>query len=294
MKQVDETSDLIEPVARFNGTGTADAILALDQLTLRGHTEQAGDEFDATTHRASIERLLPVSELCAIRRSGELVAYAMLRPESATCWFVTGFNTHPMHRTAPVLRELFSALGALVLRLGITELRSNVYKTNRLSMSFHKRLGFHITRENAKGVEFFASVAELAANPSIGRTSNLPHSITFRHAKLGDAVALFEAQQDAVLGQCQGAYSQAQIERWFEGRTHEIHHAAIRARQILLAEIQGRVVGFVGFIPGEVTLLFVRTRFAGSGLGSRLFAKAIERAAVGHEGPLTVVATKNS
>jgi len=67
--------------------------------------------------------------------------------------------------------ELFQAFAALVKRLGITELRSHVYKTNRLSMSFHRRLGFRITKENAKGVEFFASVAAMAANPSIERTS---------------------------------------------------------------------------------------------------------------------------
>jgi len=153
-------------------TPTVEEFLALDLLTLREHTERAGDELNAEKHRASIEKSLEGSELCFVRRSGALVAYAMLQPESPTCWFVTGFNTHPMHRTSPVLRELFSGFAALVQRLGIAELRSNVYKTNRLSMSFHKRLGFRITRENAKGVEFFASVAELAANPSIERTSN--------------------------------------------------------------------------------------------------------------------------
>ena len=147
-------------------TPAVEDLLALDLLTLREHTERAGDELNAAKHRASIEKSLEVSEVCVVRRNGALVAYAMLQPESSTCWFVTGFNTHPMHRTSPVLRELFSAFAALVQRLGIAELRSNVYKTNRLSMSFHQKLGFRITRENAKGVEFFASVAELAANPS--------------------------------------------------------------------------------------------------------------------------------
>jgi hypothetical protein len=40
-------------------------------------------------------------------------------------------------------------------------LRSNVYKTNRLSMAFHQKLGFKLTRENAKGVEFTAELAAL-------------------------------------------------------------------------------------------------------------------------------------
>lgn len=101
------------------------------------------------------------------------MAYAMLSPEaeSAGSWFVRAFNTHPQHRTSAVMLELFQAFAVLVKRLGITELRSHVYKTNQLSMSFHHKLGFRITKENAKGVEFFASVAEMAANLSIERTA---------------------------------------------------------------------------------------------------------------------------
>lgn len=67
--------------------------------------------------------------------------------------------------------ELFQGFVELLKRLGIKELRSNVYKTNNLSLSFHRRLGFHITRESAKGVEFFISVSEIANNPSIERMS---------------------------------------------------------------------------------------------------------------------------
>lgn len=145
--------------------------LALDLLTLREHTERAGDWLDAEQHASRLRESLQISEVCTVRRRGELVAYAMVNPESGGCWFVRTFNSHPQHRTPAVMLELFQAFGALVVRLGITELRSHVYKTNRLSMSFHKKLGFRITRENAKGVEFFASVAEMAANPSIERTS---------------------------------------------------------------------------------------------------------------------------
>jgi predicted GNAT family acetyltransferase len=150
---------------------TIDEYVALDMLTLREHTERAGDELNAEKQRTAIENSLKISRVCFVRRNEALVAYAMLQPESATRWFITGFNTHPMHRTAPVLRDLLSSLSAPVSQLGIAELKSNVYKTNHLSMAFHKRLGFHITRENEKGVEFLASVAELASNPSIERTS---------------------------------------------------------------------------------------------------------------------------
>lgn len=148
---------------------TVEELLALDLLTLREHTERAGDTLDPDSHAVRLEESLQVSQICAVRRAGCLVAYAMLSPESDSCWFVRAFNTHPAHRTSAVMRELFQEFSAMVARLGITALRSNVYKTNRLSMSFHKRLGFHITRENHKGVEFFISVAEMAVNPAIER-----------------------------------------------------------------------------------------------------------------------------
>jgi GNAT superfamily N-acetyltransferase len=84
------------------------------------------------------------------------------------------------------------------------------------------------------------------------------------------------------------------MQTWFEGRTHEIHHPSIEAGQVFLAERHGRVLGFFGFVAGEVTLLFVRPEAAGAGLGSRLLTLAVECASAGHEGPLAVVATRNS
>ncbi len=93
---------------------------------------------------------------------------------------------------------------------------------------------------------------------------------------------------------CAGSYTPAQLGIWFEGRTHEVHHPFIQAGQIFIAEQKGRVLGFFGFIPGEVTLLFVRPEAAGSGLGSWLFGLAVEGAQANYEGPVVVVATTNS
>ena len=122
----------------------------------------------------------------------------------------------------------------------------------------------------------------------------MPSPISFRVAQIEDSLAIFDAHQDAVLTLCQSAYTPAQMKIWFEGRTHEIHHRAIQAGQILLAERHGRVLGFAGFTPGEVTLLFVRPDTAGTGLGRQLLHLAMDRARLHHAGPLTVVATRNS
>lgn len=148
---------------------TIDEILALDLLTLREHTERAGDVFDADQHRLRLQASMDVCAVCSVRQADALVAYAMLRPESETCWFVSGLNTHPLHRTPVVMSELLSKLAELADRMGIVELRSNVYKTNRLSMAFHRKLGFQITRENEKAVEFLAAVSTIGRRPSIQR-----------------------------------------------------------------------------------------------------------------------------
>ena len=152
-------------------TPCVEELLTLDLLTLRAHTERAGDKLEEEPLRIRLNASLAVSETCTVRRGGALVAYAMLRPESATSWFVTGFNTHPAHRTSVVLFDLFVAFADVVRRHGIAELRSHVYKTNLLSMAFHRRLGFRVTRENAKGVEFFATMADVMASPAFEKTA---------------------------------------------------------------------------------------------------------------------------
>ncbi len=151
---------------------TLEELLSLDLLTLREHTELAGDRIDPETQAAQIRESLKISKVCAVRHGDALVAYAMLSPmELASSWFVRGFNTHPAHRTAPVMRDLFHAVAQVVKHEGIADLRSHVYKTNRLSMAFHRKLGFQVTKENAKGVEFFATVSQLSTSKYFARTA---------------------------------------------------------------------------------------------------------------------------
>lgn len=140
-------------------------ILALDLLTLADHTRAAGDRLDPDTHLAAIERSLAVSRACVVRgREGPdddaLVAYALLHPqdEARHDWFVTGFGTHPAHRNAGVMRRLMGAVSAVLAEEGVRVLRSHVYRTNALSLAFHRRLGFEVTRENDKAVEFTRAI----------------------------------------------------------------------------------------------------------------------------------------
>ena len=149
---------------------SVDELLALDVLTLRDHTERAGVAFDVEAHRAKLLESVKHSDVCSVSRGEELVAYAMLRPEAETCWFVGAFATHTSHRTFSVLVELLSKVAALANERGIRELRSHVYKTNRLSMAFHRKLGFQTTRENEKAVEFYSPIDDLVLT-SLARRS---------------------------------------------------------------------------------------------------------------------------
>jgi ribosomal protein S18 acetylase RimI-like enzyme len=148
-----------------------DELLALDVLVLREHTERAGDVFDVAEHREKLRKSLEINEVCSVRRDGKLVAYAMLRPEAGVCWFVGAFGTHPLHRTYTVVNELFAKIATLATERGIGELRSHVYKTNRLSIAFHRKLGFQVTRENDKGFEFFTTLGQLATKPAVQRAT---------------------------------------------------------------------------------------------------------------------------
>jgi hypothetical protein len=147
-----------------------DQILELDLLALRDHTERAGDTIEPDLHRKRLTELLAISHLCTVRRNEVLAAYAMVHPKTDDYWFVTAFNTHPMHRSPDVFRELLLSFAQMVKDFGIAELKSNVYKTNQLSMSFHRHLGFRVTKENEKGVEFTVTLQELELSPAIRRT----------------------------------------------------------------------------------------------------------------------------
>jgi GNAT superfamily N-acetyltransferase len=143
--------------------------LEVDLLALRAHTEEAGDRFDEVQHRIRLTNSLAISEVCEVRRDGGVLAYVMLQPKGDGLWFVTAFNVHPGYRTPGVFRALGSDVIAKIQRLGVLRLQSNVYRTNKRSMEFHRRLGFAITKKNAKAVEFTASASAILSNPIVAR-----------------------------------------------------------------------------------------------------------------------------
>ncbi|WP_244107985.1 GNAT family N-acetyltransferase, partial [Burkholderia anthina] len=89
------------------------------------HPRQDGIVMRATEPLPPSVEELPACELRSVRRDGELVAYAMRRPESASWWFVGAFGIHPRHRGYGVLGELLAKLAELAGARGIREVRSH-------------------------------------------------------------------------------------------------------------------------------------------------------------------------
>jgi len=149
------------PHSKYN----VDDFLQLDLAALRAHTEAAGDQIDHNRHRDILCKSLSISKVCEVRRSGSLVAYAVLRPDTKDCWFVGAFNIHPDHRTPGIFLALAASFLETIKRHSVLELRSNVYRSNLKSVALHRRLGFIATKENAKGIEFRGSVLKILETP---------------------------------------------------------------------------------------------------------------------------------
>lgn len=115
-----------------------------------------------------------------------------------------------------------------------------------------------------------------------------------RPARAEDAGFIVEVTQLSVEGLARGYYSAAQIEGWTCGRDAAYSRAAIALGRMHVAELDGRLVGFVDSVPGEVTRLFILPQAAGRGLGRRLMALGMAEARKSHAGKLRVEATRNA
>lgn len=118
--------------------------------------------------------------------------------------------------------------------------------------------------------------------------------IALRPARAGDGAAVFEVTRRSVAALAKDHYSAAQIAGWMGARTPAYYEDLIAQGQMVVAERDGRIVGFVDAVPGEVTRLFLLPEAAGAGLGKRLLAIGLDKARPGHDGPIKVEATVNA
>jgi predicted N-acetyltransferase YhbS len=119
-------------------------------------------------------------------------------------------------------------------------------------------------------------------------------AVIIRSATAADAEAIFAVTRDSAAGLAAGHYSSQQITGWMGDRTPDTYREGAASGRIKVAEADGKVVGYVDAIPGEVTRLFLLPEVARQGLGRRLMELGLEMARQGHDGPLHVEATRNA
>jgi L-amino acid N-acyltransferase YncA len=74
------------------------------------------------------------------------------------------FVTHPGKRNRHTITELFGKLITHLESNKALTLVSNVFKVNELSVEFHRKLGFSVTREAPQGYEFTLALDSAEAN----------------------------------------------------------------------------------------------------------------------------------
>nr|CAS02570.1 putative integron gene cassette protein [uncultured bacterium]CAS02640.1 putative integron gene cassette protein [uncultured bacterium]CAS03024.1 putative integron gene cassette protein [uncultured bacterium] len=105
-------------------------------------------------------------------------------------------------------------------------------------------------------------------------------AVTIRFAKPEDCDSILAAHVGAIRELCRAEYSETQLAGWAERLTPAGYLPAIAKNTFLVAENEGRVVGFAEFAPsrGEVVAMYVQPKHARSGIGTMLF-REIERLA---------------
>jgi GNAT superfamily N-acetyltransferase len=115
-----------------------------------------------------------------------------------------------------------------------------------------------------------------------------------RPARAGDGEAVFEVTRSSVAGLARRHYTNQQIAGWMGDRTPAYYEDLIGRGNMVVAECEGDIVGFVDAEPGEVTRLFILPEASGAGLGRRLLEIGIAQARSGHAGPVRLESTINA
>ncbi len=115
-----------------------------------------------------------------------------------------------------------------------------------------------------------------------------------RPAWQDDLSVIFEITEGSFAGLAAGHYSRAQVDRWMDGCSPESYREGVEAGRTRVAEFDGRVVGYVEAVPGEITRLFVLPQAAGRGIGKALAEVGLALARKNHTGVVRVESLLNA
>jgi GNAT superfamily N-acetyltransferase len=101
--------------------------------------------------------------------------------------------------------------------------------------------------------------------------------LTIRLARMDEIRAIHAVHRDSVTSLCTSHYTPEQIATWLDGRTPEIYVDGITSGQLWVAIGEDETIaGFVEIHGHVLGKLFVRGASAGSGVGRRLLATAVD------------------
>ena len=92
------------------------------------------------------------------------------------------------------------------------------------------------------------------------------------NATVSDAAALWAVRRAAIQGISTEHYSKAQLNAWRDERTVHSYVPPIREKVLLVAEFQGKVIGYAQLDPKlhVVQALYVHPQYSGNGIGIAL------------------------
>ena len=110
-----------------------------------------------------------------------------------------------------------------------------------------------------------------------------PQPALIRTAKPSDCTAILAAHTAAILELCRGEYSETQLAAWAGRLTPEGYLPAMERNVVVVAEVNGSVVGFgeLSLERGEIVAVYVHPSHILKGVGTRLFEE-LERVATAH------------
>ena len=103
----------------------------------------------------------------------------------------------------------------------------------------------------------------------LGPTVNMP--VTIRKATRDDSVAVLRIRNAAVLNQCPGYYSEAELKKWTDGELADWFADAVESH-CYLAILDGAIVatGMLNLQSSKIDALFVEPTNMGRGLGKQM------------------------
>jgi len=100
--------------------------------------------------------------------------------------------------------------------------------------------------------------------------------INIRLGDLDDIFQIAEVFSDSVRELCKKDYDSNTILRWIATKPPESRSEYIKNNSLWVAELNGKIVGYLISVPGEVIALFVASSYTGLGIGRALGELGIE------------------